>query len=404
MSLPVHFAASVSALKPWWRSVIRALCGLGVGFVLWAEPARAATLSEGENLAPAARAVSQLINCTPTGDGPALRVSAATRNVYCARMAAMSQRFLRRFEQLEKPLLNQVVPQGADLPVVYPFGGGDLLTALGTYPNAKEITTLSLEASGNVRAAANASKEKLEIALVQAGDNLRRLVAVEHSKTTNLSNLSQSPLPAEIVFSLYALHVWGFEPVGFRYFQIEPNGGLNYLTSADLQQRDLQAQRRVRLASLANIEVQYKRPGETIVRVFRHIAADLSDAQLKKDNRVLQHLRAKLKFLAMTKAASYLLWWDSFSMIRQTLADGAVFMISDSTGFPPAFAKAQGFSQTTYGQFHGPFLSQVNRQVGQAFIQLWQSQPHRPLPFRYGYPDRDRHGHMLVSKRETANR
>lgn len=360
--------------------------------------AHAATYAEAEDLAPAALAVSRLINCVPAsvGQGPALPVASPVRNQYCARLANVSKRFLQRFEAVEKPLLSQLVPQDR-LPVVYPFGGGDLLTALGTYPNATEITTLSLEIAGDVRAAAKAPAEKLEAALVQAGDNLRRLVAVEHSKTTNLSSMSHSALPAEIVFSLYALSVWGFEPVGLRYFQVDPNGQLNYLTKADLQQRDARGR-----AYLPHVEIEFKRPGETQVRVFRHIATDLADSHLKKDDRVLQHLRAKGKFLAMTKAASYLLWWETFSMIRQCLADGAVFMISDSTGFPPKYAKAQGFTQTTYGQFHGPFLTQATPQISNEFIELWKTQPQRPLPFRYGYPDRDRHGHMLVTKREAS--
>ncbi len=33
--------------------------------------------------------------------------------------------------------------------VVYPFGGGDLLSALAAYPDAAEYTTLSLELAGH---------------------------------------------------------------------------------------------------------------------------------------------------------------------------------------------------------------------------------------------------------------
>jgi len=366
-----------------------------LGAVTWTGDAHAASQAEAEDLAASATAISQLINCTPPGGGPVLKVSSGLHRSYCSRLSGVSQRFLKRFEKVEKPLLSQVVPQDQNLPVLYPFGGGDLLTALGTYPNAKEITTLSLEVAGDVRAAATVPTEKLDAALTESGANLRRLVAVEHSKTTNLSNMSLSALPAEIVFSLYAIHLWGFEPVALRYFEIDPNGNLNYLTKDDLKQRRA-------FHAPANIELQFRRPRETELRVFRHIGTDLSDAHFKKDDRVLQHLKSKGKVLAMTKAASYLLWWGTFSMIRQCLADAAVFMISDSTGFPPAYAKAQGFTQTTYGQFHGSFLPQANPGIIEDFIKMWKTQPQRPLPFRYGYPDNDRHGHMLVTKRETA--
>ncbi|MDX2024406.1 MAG: hypothetical protein SF187_29460 [Deltaproteobacteria bacterium] len=383
------------------------MCGfaLGVACMLCPNPTAGATASDAYDLGADALAVSRLINCTK--EPAALAVSKGVHAGYCARLSGVSARFLKRFSQREKPLLTQVVPQDLDLPVVYPFGGGDLLTALGTYPNAKEITTLSLEVSGDVRAASRVKPEALEAALIQAGDNLRRLVAVEHSKTTNLSSMSHSPLPAEIVFSLYAISLWGFETTGFRYFDIAPDGSLDYWNKSDLDKREAEANAaaargHLRSTFFPNIEVQFKRPGETTTRVFRHIAADLSDERLKKDSRVLLHLRAKQKVLAMTKAASYLLWWGTFSMIRQCLADTAVFMISDSTGFAPGYAKAQGFSQTTYGQFHGSFLHEANEYIAQSFIEMWRTQPQRPLPFRYGYPDRDGHGHMLVTKRETT--
>ena len=36
-------------------------------------------------------------------------------------------------------------PAGLPKTVVYPFGGGDLISALTTYPEANDYTTLSLE-------------------------------------------------------------------------------------------------------------------------------------------------------------------------------------------------------------------------------------------------------------------
>jgi hypothetical protein len=30
---------------------------------------------------------------------------------------------------------------------------------------------------------------------------------------------------------------------------------------------------------------------------------------------------------------------------------------------------------------------------------LWKTNPQHDLPFRYGYPDRDHHGHLMVTHR-----
>ena len=34
------------------------------------------------------------------------------------------------------------------------------------------------------------------------------------------------------------------------------------------------------------------------------------------------------------------------------------------------------------------------------FIKLWKDQPHRDLGFRFGYPDKEKNNHMLVTRRQ----
>jgi hypothetical protein len=103
----------------------------------------------------------------------------------------------------------------------------------------------------------------------------------------------------------------------------------------------------------------------------------------------------------MTKAASYLLWEESFSLIRDYLLKNMVWMISDSTGIPASHARAAGFVQDAYGRFEGPFLKAVPGPA-RDFAALWKSQPLRRLPFPFGYPDMNRHLHLLVTRRPEA--
>lgn len=388
-----------------YGAVFVAACGFAVGAA--ARPAHAADAGEAVDFGQSAKALAGVISCTRANNAVGTpKVSAEAYNTYCRQLRAHANRYLKRYQEHISPVLGQVVPSDQSLPVVYPFGGGDLLTALGTYPNAREITTLSLESAGDIRPALRVSGEELEAALLQTGDNLRRLLSAEHSKTTNLSNMARSLLPAEIAFSFFAINLWNFEVVNFRYFDLDPQGNVVYLAAAEMDARDRKAfgKGTARAQLYPNVEITYKQAGAEDVRVFRHIAANLADAVLRKDERVLAHLRAKGQVLAMTKAASYLLWWDGFSMVRDYLAKSAVFMISDSTGLPPDVAREHGLSQTTYGWFAGPFLPGANKRIANAFAEQWQAQPTRPIRFHYGYPDAQGRGHMLVTRREAANR
>src|SRR5262249_40947762 len=131
--------------------------------------------------------------------------------------------------------------------------------------------------------------------------------------------------------------------------------------------------------------------------VHRHFAANLGD-KVFKGSALQKHLVAKGKVAAMTKAASYLLWESYFSVIREYLLQNMVWMASDSTGIPNKWAKKAGFVQTTYGTFTAPFLDEANKQVGEDMVKLWESQPKRRLAFRYGYPDVDKHIHLMITE------
>jgi hypothetical protein len=110
----------------------------------------------------------------------------------------------------------------------------------------------------------------------------------------------------------------------------------------------------------------------------------------------------------MTKAASYLLWREDFSRVRNYLLKHMVLMISDSTGIPPRWASKAGFVQETYGAFEVSFL-EASEEHNKDFKELWSAQPRRKLPFRYGYIDGVKDGekpagrsHLLVTRKVAS--
>ena len=59
-------------------------------------------------------------------------------------------------------------------------------------------------------------------------------------------------------------------------------------------------------------------------------------------------------------------------------------------------AVANGFEQIPYGRFDGPFLRSGKRATDR-FLALWADHP-QPLSFRFGYPDRALHNHLLITR------
>ena len=358
----------------------------------------------GANFIDQARVLFRVATCGSSGEIPArFDMAAVTR--HCEDLQRAYADYKKTWVDVARPFLVALEPKGLPRTVVYPFGGGDLVSALATFPEAFEITTISLEPAGDVRLVEKLAPEHLAHELAAHRAHLERLFEKAHSRTDNLEKEAQAELPGEIVFALAALVVHGAEPTGLRYFRLKSDGSIDYVTQADI---DAEAHHPKALRSLFdNVEVRFRlgtdpadasRPAPT--RVLRHIAFNLDDAHLKADPALLAHLTLKGKVAAMTKAATHLLWNDHFGLIRGWLVDHTDWMVSDSTGIPPRIAQPAGYVQDTYGTFDGPApFGTPDGKDANDLKHLFASEPTRDLPFRYGYPDKNGHAHMIVTHR-----
>lgn len=363
------------------------------------EPDAGPVTLEGAAFTDEARAAFRVAACAGDDAWIPPGIDRALVDHHCALLRPAYDEYRREWLAVAGPFLGKLRPTGLPTTVVYPFGGGDLVTALATFPDATEITTISLEIAGDLRGVGRASERRLERELATLRDHLGKLFLKAHSRTVNLDVETHGAVPGEVAFSMAALAIHGFEPVTLRYFRFEPDGSIHWLSRAELEA----AKRTGRQGPFANAELRFRRPGEARVRVLRHVAHDLSDKSLRGHPPLVRHLDAKGKVAAMTKAASYLLWDDEFSVIRDWLMAHTDWMISDTTGVPPRVARKHGFEQDTYGLFEWPepFGNPRNADAT-AFRDLFRG--NAPIPFRYGYPDNRSHGHIVVTRRKVSAR
>ncbi len=382
-----------------------------VAVLCWSVAAHA----EGTEFAAQVREMFRVAACgQDDADAIPERFNAKTIDAHCKEMAEVYKSYKRAWADQAQTFIAKLRP--ADLPttVVYPFGGGDLSSALAVYPDATELTTISLEAPGDIRAIDTITKDKLALDLDTVTTDIRRLYHAAHSTTKSLQQASHSVLPGTIMMALAGLAVHGMEPVQLRYFDIEPDGSIKYLTADELDQRAAEIAAKgehkpkkithywyEQTSAFANVEILYRPRGDekAPLRTYRHILANLDDPHMKADDRVIKHLEKKGPVAVMTKAASFLLWFDDFQTIRNYLLEHTVWMISDASGIPPRYAGPAGFEQVTYGDFVGPYFIQDEHDDRDAFIKMWAKQPHRNLPFRFGYPDKDKHNHLMITRR-----
>jgi hypothetical protein len=371
-------------------------------------PAPGFAAEEGQDFTREVKLLFRIVACA--GSDPIPPGLETVVEAHCKALRPLMEAYREKYIRGPQDFLQSLQPKDLPTSVVYPFGGGDLLSALTTYKDLREVTTLSLEHSGDPRRIVGIDAARLEDSLLRVRKGISGLLWLSDSTSENMIQLQRGEIPGQLAFFLIGLAVHGHEPTALRYFRVEPDGSLHYLNEAGIAALEPHKAKQLNTVwkspdfslAFSNSELHFRPRGSNEApRVHRHIAANLMDGPLAKDPRVLKHLEQKGRVAAMTKAASYTLWSKSFSRVRRYLVAHLEFMISDSTGIPPQYAAAAGLIQETYGNFDGPFL-EANMKDGEDFCALWAGQPKRELKFRYGYVDVLRQNHLLVTKRPAA--
>ncbi len=330
----------------------------------------------------------------------------ATIDKHCDVMAKRYAEFQKTYAVPAEGFFAPLRPTDLSRTVVYPFGGGDLASALVTYPNATDITTISLEHAGDPTRLGKLNKAKLREALGNYRDAIDGLLSLHDSTSENMRKLEVGGIPGQLSFHITGMTAMGYEPVKLSYFSINDDGTLHYLSQSEIEALSKKTAKKLKggwvdtdfSPAFTNMELQFRKAGDPKAPLVthRHIAFNLGDKAFKGSG-LQKYLEAKGQVVAMTKAASYLIWNDGFSGIRDFLLAHMQWMVSDSTGIAPRWAKKGGFTQTTYGTFEGAFLDDADKNVSDAMVEMWKAQPKRRLPFRYGYPDNAKHVHLMIT-------
>ncbi|HTJ84063.1 MAG TPA: hypothetical protein VL400_20225, partial [Polyangiaceae bacterium] len=150
------------------------------------DAATSSSPSEPRDFAAEVRVLFRVVACA--GSEPLPRnVSQAVVDAHCEELEPQIEAYRRRYVSVAQPFLAALPSSPPPKVVVYPFAGGDLATALTTYPEATDITTLSLELAGDPRRIRTMNGDALSQSLVKLRLELEELFVVDdYSKSETL--------------------------------------------------------------------------------------------------------------------------------------------------------------------------------------------------------------------------
>jgi hypothetical protein len=362
-----------------------------------------AAAPEGAEFIEDVRPLFKLITCD-TESPPGL--DAKTVTAWCTNQKKRYEKFSEGWGVKARAFLEPLKPASLPTELVYPFGGGDLMAALQLFPEAQVVSTLSLELAGDPRRWKTLTDaKKLKTSLSAISNASASTLLSNDSLSKNLSATQQGELPGQLSMHLMGLALAGQEPVSVRFFRLEADGALHYLTTEEIAALEGTTAKNLKASwkspdfspAFANVEVQFVPKGNLTAprRTHRHFAANLANDSLPVG--LMKHLEAKGRVTSMTKAASYLLWREAFSVVREWLLASSAFMVSDSTGIPPRHWTQKGCTVEAFGAFEKSFLG--TWEGYQAELRTLFKTAKR-VPMRFGYPDGSpsKHNHLLLAK------
>lgn len=267
------------------------------------------------------------------------------------------RRALRAWSDQE---LRPLVPAGATL--FYPFGGPDVLHALTLFPAARRVVLAGLEPIG---------------ALPPPG-------------------AAPPGYFARLEASFAELHRLGFFRTADMATDFARDGVLGVLVTSVVRLGGTVERIAVVPASEAappTARLDFRLEGEA--RRLEYVRCDLANGGL----RAWPGLATLGPFVALVKAAMYLLPEPRFAVLRQRLLDDATVILQDDTGVPFR-AFDERWATRLYGSYEAPrkpFEDRLQPDLRAAYARKGA----RPLPFGIGYAIEPRRSNLLLAARSA---
>jgi len=265
--------------------------------------------------------------------------------------------------------------------VFYPFSGPDTLYADTLFPDSKVLLMAGLEPVGTMPDLAKLQQDgKLGPYLDRVETSLFTILAASFFKTKDMKNDFNNELvdgltPVIVVF----LARQGYSIEDIQAVALDHEGNLHP---------------RGEKSGAPGVQVTYG-GGRTVL----YFQADLGNDGLKSNPGFVRLMHRLAPGVTYLKAASYLLYEDYFSTIRDAILEDSVGVVEDDSGIPLKFFKEAHWEVIPYGDYTGP-IGLFKERYQPDLTEFYKKTPHDQLAFGSGYKFAASVSSLLVAKKK----
>ncbi|GAB4526262.1 MAG: hypothetical protein Tsb0014_06350 [Pleurocapsa sp.] len=265
--------------------------------------------------------------------------------------------------------------------VFYPFSGPDFLYGYSLFPQAKEMVLVGLEPVGSVPDLASLDGTQFNSKLQEVRNSLYAILQFSFFRTNDMKVdlQQQGVLPILYVFMARTNN---------RILDVEYIG---LDSEANIQP--------VAEGLIPGVKVAFVPEGEKEPRTLYYFSTDLSNDGMTKHPELADFVGKLDNPITYLKAASYLMYYESFSEIKDVILSQSSYLLQDDSGMPLNSFDNAKWDLEFYGNYTTPIALFSNRyQPKLRQIYTANKNEIKPLNFGIGYQFQVNTSNLMLAK------
>jgi hypothetical protein len=259
--------------------------------------------------------------------------------------------------------------------VFYPFSGGDFLHVNSLYPNANHYVMMAQESVGSIPDLTKMDKIQTKEYIKAADFILRDIYAKSYFITMNMiKDTKSSPVNGMLPVLLWSVSKTGHTVTAVEELSVDENGKKTY-TPFKVGENSAKA-----------VRITFGNKDKGILKTLTYYSCDISDSGIEKDKALAATLKAIPPSNCFVKSASYLMHYETFTKIRNTVIEKAIYLVQDDTGIPYKYFEKSKFKMELYGNYVKPVSDFSANLYQKDMVEAYKTKEFMgSLPFSLGY-------------------
>lgn len=259
--------------------------------------------------------------------------------------------------------------------VFYPFSGGDFLHVNSLYPNANHYVMMAQESVGSIPDFKKMDKTQSQEYIQAVDFILRDIYAKSYFITMNMiKDTKQSPVNGMLPVLLWSVSKTGHTIMNVEEVKVDDTGKKTYVPFT------------IGLTGAKAVRITFGNKATGVPKTLTYYSCDISNTGIEKDKALAGVLKNIPPSNCFVKSASYLMHYATFSTIRTTVLDKAVYLVQDDTGIPYAYFDKSKFKIELHGSYEKPIKDFSENLFQKDLAEAYNTKEFiAKLPFSLGY-------------------